>query len=281
MTLPAYLTQTRTNIQISSKEAFCELFEIGCTDSISDQLENADRIIRSQAPGIAQGAFNNVHGSWYEWILATRFWNHFLQSDSSILAAKLPNITGFDVADLFDEKLRAYILDLRQKVLEVSSVELVTSNPDFVMYKPNQMHLERLRELPPIHSYSVDGINFLERLYEQIVGQCNFITIIGFIATKTSFRPDRRLQIPHEGSLMKAIYAHLVTREWVLNPRGLKYFALACHVGDPDRRALKTVATHSITTVTDLPKAAVDEVYQVNSLGESDAFLQTELIYSL
>ncbi|MCC5846693.1 MAG: Cfr10I/Bse634I family restriction endonuclease [Verrucomicrobia bacterium] len=105
-----------------------------------------------------------------------------------------------------------------------------------------------------------------------------FKTIVGFAATKTSFRPDRRLQIPHEGSLMKAIYAHLVTREWELKPRGLKYLAIACKVGEPDRRALKTVATHSITTVTDLPKAAVDEVYRINSFDELNAFLQAEIL---
>jgi hypothetical protein len=97
------------------------------------------------------------------------------------------------------------------------------------------------------------------------------------MSVKTSFRPDRRLQIPHEGSLMKALYAHLVTREWELTPRGLKYYAVACSVGEPDRRALKTVATHSITTVTNLPQAAVDEVFCVNNKEELRNLLDTTL----
>ncbi|WP_373695840.1 Cfr10I/Bse634I family restriction endonuclease [Brunnivagina elsteri] len=39
------------------------------------------------------------------------------------------------------------------------------------------------------------------------MGKCNLKDIIGYASIKTSLRPDRRLQIPHEGSLMKAIYA--------------------------------------------------------------------------
>ena len=68
---------------------------------------------------------------------------------------------------------------------------------------------------------------------------------------------------------MKAIYTHLQTREWIINPKGIKYFALATKVGNSDRAALKTVATHSITTVHSIPQAAVDEVFEVNSLQQA------------
>lgn len=74
---------------------------------------------------------------------------------------------------------------------------------------------------------------------------------------------------------MKAIYTHLQTREWIISPKGLKYFAIATVVGTPDRAALKTVATHSITTVHSIPQAAVDEVFEVNSLEQTQtAFAQ-------
>ena len=68
---------------------------------------------------------------------------------------------------------------------------------------------------------------------------------------------------------MKALYVHLQTRQWILKPNGLKYYAMATVVGPKDRDALKTVATHSITTVHSLPQAAVDEVYEVNSLKQA------------
>ena len=69
---------------------------------------------------------------------------------------------------------------------------------------------------------------------------------------------------------MKATYIHLQTREWVINPRGLKYYAASTEVGDADRNALKTVATHSITNVQSLPQTAVDEVFVINSLIQAN-----------
>jgi Cfr10I/Bse634I restriction endonuclease len=68
---------------------------------------------------------------------------------------------------------------------------------------------------------------------------------------------------------MKATYIHLQTREWIINPRGLKYYAAASVVGDADRDALKTVATHSITNVQSLPQAAVDEVFEINTVEQA------------
>jgi len=53
---------------------------------------------------------------------------------------------------------------------------------------------------------------------------------------------------------MKAIYTHLQTREWIINLKGLKYYAFSTKISD--KNALKTVATHSITTVSSLPQAA-------------------------
>jgi len=172
------------------------------------------------------------------------------------------------VAELFRPKLRDYIYDLRSKVLEASSVELVTSNPDFVIFDVRGSELHTLKQHGAFSAYSSESLIRIDNLYKDLVGFCDFQTIVGFISVKTSFRPDRRLQIPHEGSLMKAIYAHLVTREWELSPRGIKYYAVACEVKEPDKRALKTVATHSITNVTDRPKAAVDEVFAVNDISD-------------
>ena len=98
--------------------------------------------------------------------------------------------------------------------------------------------------------------------------KCNFEQLVGYISVKTSLRPDRRLQLAHEGSLMKALYVHLQTREWIIEPAGLKYYAISRKVSNADRKALKTVATHSITTVQSKPQSAVDEVFEINSLQD-------------
>jgi len=278
MSLPVYLSSQGKRLRIRSKEAFSELFSPRCKAPFIEQINAADQRIRRDAPNISQGALSNVHGAWYEWILGFHFWNHFVENGGGILAVKLPNVSSFDVADLFEKDLRDYIFDLRQKVAKASNVELVTSNPDFFLCDVGQKNFSALRDRGPMTDYSSENIVFLDNLFKSLTGFCNLDNIEGFMASKTSFRPDRRLQIPHEGSLMKAIYAHLVTRDWILSPRGLKYYAVACKVGEPDRRALKTVATHSIVTVADLPKAAVDEVFEVNDSGGLRRFLETALV---
>ncbi|MEY8214441.1 MAG: Cfr10I/Bse634I family restriction endonuclease, partial [Colwellia sp.] len=48
-------------------------------------------------------------------------------------------------------------------------------------------------------------------------------------------------------------------------PRSIKYFGASLKLNDKDKRALKTVATHSITTVLSEPDRAVDECYELNS----------------
>lgn len=224
--------------KINQVDSFVSLFDPSSSEpSFKKQFEEADSKIKKQCPTIQQGALNNVHGSWYEWILSHHFWNHYCDVKSAFLVAKLPNITQFDIAELFSPKLKAFISDLREKVSDTGDVSLVTSNPDFVIAKTE------ISEPSNIDSklYSPDSIQFLDSIYNSLIGKLDFDTLIGFSSVKTSFRPDRRLQIPHEGSLMKAIYAHLVTREWIIRPKSLKYYAIARSVNDADRNAFKTV----------------------------------------
>jgi len=146
-----------------------------------------------------------------------------------------------------------------------SKVELITSNPDFVI-----IDTDSFDELPaifsqPITSITPDTLTMIEHAYADFIGTCSFKNIVGYLSVKTSLRPDRRLQIAHEGSLMKALYAHIQTREWIISPKGLKYYAMSMALNNSDKRALKTVATHSILTVNSLPEAAVNEAFMVNS----------------
>lgn len=94
--------------------------------------------------------------------------------------------------------------------------------------------------------------------------------IAGYLSVKASLRPDRRLQLAHEGSLMKALYTHLQTRTWTINPRGIRYFAASKKISEADIKGLKTVATHSIIDVKSSPQSAVDELFQINTVNELD-----------
>src|SRR5258707_7293839 len=253
--------------------AFCTLLKGKLpseTKHFDELISDFDKEVSKVDKSVTKDALNNVHGDWYEWLLAIAAWNFCVDNKIANLALMTPNISQFDVSRLYNDKLYDLIKDLREKVLSSSSVQLISSNPDFVII--NRKLANKLTpKMERISKVDEDAIRKIETAYKSFEAQCSFEEIVGYISVKVSFRPDRRLQIPHEGSLMKAFYTHLQTREWIINPKGIKYFALATKVGNPDRAALKTVATHSITTVHSIPQAAVDEVFEVNSLQQAQA----------
>lgn len=266
--------------QVIKDIAFCTLLKgkLPTNTKPFDQLiSDFDKEVAAVDKTVSKDALNNVHGDWYEWLLAISAWNYFAENNEANLAFLTPNISQFDIARLYNEKLYSLIQDLRGKVLLSSSVQLISSNPDFVIIDREVVN-RTIGEIEPITIINQEAIAKIENVYREFSGRCDFDDIYGYISVKTSFRPDRRLQIPHEGSLMKAIYTHLQTREWIINPKGIKYFAIATKVGKPDRAALKTVATHSITTVHSIPQAAVDEVFEVNSIQQAQIAFSKMLI---
>ena len=263
--------------QVMKGLAFCTLLKNTLpakTESFKAVIDKFGVNIHKIDDSITKDALSNARGDWYEWLLAFSAWNYFAENKKANLALLTPNISQFDVARLYDDKLYNLIQDLRAKVLKSASVQLISSNPDFVIID-RKLANKLFPKIEQITKIDEAAISQIETAYKIFESHCGFEDIAGYISVKLSFRPDRRLQIPHEGSLMKAIYTHLQTREWIISPKGLKYFAIATVVGKPDRAALKTVATHSITTVHSMPQAAVDEVFEVNSLQQAQkAFAQ-------
>ena len=258
--------------QVMKDIAFCTLLKGKLPlkgKSIIELISDFDKDVSTADITVTKDALNNVHGDWYEWLLAISAWNYCAANKKANLALLTPNISQFDIARLYNDKLYNLIQDLRDKVLKSSSVQLISSNPDFVIIDRKVVNAT-IKKIEPITKITPQIISKIESTVREFMGKCDFDDIHGYVSVKTSFRPDRRLQIPHEGSLMKAIYTHLQTREWIINPKGLKYYAIATKVGGPDRAALKTVATHSITTVHNIPQAAVDEVFEVNSLLQAE-----------
>lgn len=259
------------SVSINKAGAFCELNGNRLPEpakSIKELLNEMDDAIKAQE-NIGSGALANSHGDWYEWILAFTSLNYYLSGESQYIAVLLPNVARFNVSDLYEERIQHIVADLKHKVQESAGVEFITSNPDLVIIDISSMDIE-LGISEPVVEFNEDTIHQLENLYQYFIGHCSFENIIGYLSVKTSFRPDRRLQIPHEGSLMKAVYAHLQTRQWILNPKGLSYYAVSTRVGPTDTRALRTVATHSIITVNTTPQAAVDQVFEVDSIQSAE-----------
>jgi len=266
--------------RIKRAETFCSLLNGKIPNNVcfNALLKNMDSIIRAEHSSVTREALSNCHGDWYEWIIAILANNYAIEKGNGVLLLQLPNINQFDVSSLYEEKLFNYIKDLRYKVSESSKVNLISSNPDFVIIDTNKIDISTAN-IKLIDDITPDTISNLERLYGFFEGKCSFECIVGYLSVKTSLRPDRRLQISHEGSLMKALYVHLQTREWIIKPKGLFYYAASASVSAADRTGLKTVATHSITNVQSLPEAAVNEVYKLNTI--SDAYnMFSEIIKS-
>lgn len=234
------------------------------TDRYTDILDSLDERIKAEFPKVTNGALSNSHGDWYEWLLAINAWNQAASNPNLNMLVLLPNKSSLDLAQLYTTRLQDKIIDLRKKVAESSQVKFITSNPDFAIIDRSLVN-RIFGQFDPIEQISWEGIETVSSCYKRLLNSCEFDDICGYLSVKTSFRPDRRLQIAHEGSLMKAIYVHLQTREWIINPRGLKYYAMATMVGNADKDALKTVATHSIISVSSIPEPAVDDVFEVNS----------------
>lgn len=261
--------------QLDKSKAFCTLLENRLPDHsrlFTELIGDFDTAITRRYP-VSQGSLNNAHGDWYEWLMALAAWNYYAINRESCLSLLMPNITRFDVVRLYTDDLYDLVTDLRRKVESAASVRLITSNPDFVIIDPAGLEIPEIFSIP-IRELNEDAICQIQHAYEHFIGRCSFENIRGFSSIKFTLRPDRRLQIPHEGSLMKAIYTHLQTRKWIISPKGLKYYAICSDATDADFEALKTVATHSITTVHSMPQAAVDEVFVVNSLNEANTVFE-------
>lgn len=259
--------------------AFCTLRQgmlPNNTETFTSILDDLDLKIKQKAT-VTQGALNNCHGDWYEWILACLAWNYSFTHNKNFRAILLPNVSSFDTSKLYKKNLDNHIQDLRAKVEDTANVRLVSSNPDFVIINTSKMECIPPIFNVPISKFTPANIKVMENVYKHFIGKCTLDNVVGYFSVKTTLRPDRRLQLSHEGSLMKALYMHLQTREWLINPNGIKYYSAATKVSDSDRKGLKTVATHSIINVQSSPEAAVDEVFEINSEHEALAAFSSML----
>lgn len=270
---------SRGTLSVDKKGAFCEVLDrVPAERSLSETVDHIGDIVQDQHPSVSQNALNNCNGDWYEWLIAIKAWNMRVESGENLFGAfLLPKKDSYDVANLYEPDISQLVSDLREKVRESTDVELITSNPDFVI-----IDVSRFTDLPdwfdePIDDIDEKTVSRLEEAYRLFDDRCELDDVRGYIGAKRSMRPDRRLQMPHEGSLMKAIYTHIQTREWIIEPQGISYYAVSADLNSSDREALRTVATHSITTVDKVPEAAVDDAFILDDQEKAEEALSTML----
>ncbi len=222
-------------------------------------LEVAEQLVEAEYPQVSRNALNNARGDWYETLITLGALEYAIESESAYVMVNLPNISTYSCENLYVDEVSGLIADLRRVLTETADVSLISSNPDFVIVSADLLDLEDTSD------GLAQDVDYAMKLYENLNGECGFKDIIGYVSVKSGLRPDRRLQIAHEGSLMKALYRHVQTRLWAIDAPGIRYYGLAGAATEADREALKTVATHSIVDVSGRPESAVDQLFVVNS----------------
>jgi len=226
-------------------------------------------------PAVNANAFNNARGSWFELLATITLWNLRVdtpESHSSVLL-RLPNVGTLKFIDLFEPRARAMLNDLETS-LSLKGVNLVTSNPDIICVSNLQDMDSTIEFQTKFLNASQDCISTVTKAYTKIVGKCKYNSIRFGLALKSSTRPDRRLQIPHEGSILKAINAHLQTRFWDASHNVYYYAATSSPIKKADTEAFKTAATHSITDVNVKPMPAVDKSFYFATLSDVKAMFE-------
>jgi hypothetical protein len=272
----SYTNASRT-LSINSSVVFCDCLQSRNPldlSSFSDFLTDCEQLVEKDFTP-SKGAIANVRGNWYEWLLSVGyFWyqKKFLNAQKYLLIP-IPNVTSLDLYSLYSEDIYKYILDLRQKTSQFD-VSLISSNPDFVV-----INKKILGQLPNLSNLNETELSRIDGFYKNYIGKCNFREITAYASVKTSLRPDRRLQLSHEGALTKAFFQHLKTRLWITEPISLQYFACSMNIGEQDVDALKTVATHSILSVNTIPEPAVDLLKCVSNGEELKSFFDVIFAY--
>jgi len=131
-------------------------------------------------------ALNNARGDWYEWLLAFSAWNYFAENKEANLALLTPNISQFDVARLYNDRLYNLIQDLRAKVLQYSAVQLISSSPDFVIID-RKLANKLIPKIGKITKIDQDAITKIESADKKFAGHCGFEDVAGYISVKLSF----------------------------------------------------------------------------------------------
>jgi len=241
---------------------------------IGARVQHASGQLYGERRPPTEQALKNLHGAWFEAIVALVAWNdiveHNEQSSIKYGIVKLPPAAatpgGFRFWHLFDNDARSKLEQGLFRSLANADMELNMPNPDLVCVEVRGGDVASFSE--GLADVDVQALRGLDEKYQQILGKCRYNDIKFGISVKTKLAPDRRYLLAYEGSIFKAITAHLRTRYWNASLR-TKYYALTYgQVTSQDRRALSTPTVQTILDVASPPELAVDEIVQCATVEE-------------
>jgi len=244
-------------------------------EGLQDRVKTAHKKLGYTFNG-SHNAFNNIRGAWTRHIFSYIGWNMFCSNPNvgNSCIVPLPSISVLKFTDLFDTDASEALKSGLLRRLSQQGVELTMSNPDFICVSditPDDM----VEFETPITNLSIETQNKLSNAYTVIKNCCSYSSLKFGIAMKTSLRSDRRYQIAYEGSILKALIAHLQVRYWDTDFQTYYYAVVANKVSNDDRAVLSAPATHSIVDVHTPPVKAIDDIFEVKSTDDLKQSIQT------
>lgn len=237
-----------------------------CLDELEQHVLKTAKGKKLPAP--SREALSNTRGTWFEDMVIVTAWNHVLSAGfSDAIVFKMPNIKRFDFRHLFlpETKVMLDQLDASLRGHEVP-VEMVTSNPDLVIVRSSALTSSIPRE--KLSNLSESNVQYVSDFYKELEQKCPWDSIIAGVGLKTSMRPDRRLQLVHEGNILKSVFAHLKMRNWNRLFSFRYYVASSEPFSKADEKALQTAATHTIVNVDATPERSVDKMFRFEQFDD-------------
>ena len=180
-----------------------------------------------------------------------------------------PNATRLDIHSLYRNEIQEIVKEIRKNA-NAKGVNFVSSNPDFAVIRiPDFEH-----KYFDLNEIEISDLDILDNYYQNLLGKVNFKDLTGFLSVKTSFRPDRRLQIAHEGSLIKAMHYYIGKNITCSRDTKLVYQAISTNATKADLKALKTLAPHSISIEGNHLEPAIDNVKRIDCFSSAEIFFK-------
>ncbi|WP_279615264.1 Cfr10I/Bse634I family restriction endonuclease [Photobacterium leiognathi] len=129
------LTYINNKPSIKVAESFVHLINSVPLDNwdYKESLECLQNNILNEDRSITSGAFSNVRGTWFEWMVSVDAYNHWVEHNHNLLLLNLPNISRFDSSSLYVAEVYDFVQDLRSKLESGLDIQMITSNPDYVI----------------------------------------------------------------------------------------------------------------------------------------------------
>lgn len=245
-------------------------------NGIQNRIEHASRLLYPKIPRPSDQALKNLRGGWFETLIAAIAWNSAVGYNKThgkkVALINLPDARTMQFWEFYGGKAETALNELFS-ALKNFDMNITLSNPDLICIRGIDSNLATNFE-QPIKGLTPDEVARIENAYKLLKKKCGHDSIVFGIAVKLVLAPDRRYQIVYEGSLLKAIVAHLRTRFWMPSLEARYYGLVSKPMSDQDKKVFTNPSIDTIIDVRSQPRKAVDEAITCRTVSEAESTIK-------